>query len=113
MGVLNEKRCKKIIEAKKFYIYFDFCYEIPEFFNILNRYMDDIDILYIKNKKREKFEIFLKNIPQLEKIVRSIKNINEGLYAFLRDGIEKKSVILLKKIDDLKKIQNRNKRSTF
>ena len=96
---------KKFMAIKKFYLFIDFLYQVPEFFHILNRYMDDIVFTYyIKNKKHENFKTFLENIPQLEKIAKTLRNYNEGRYAFLRDNIEKSAVYFLKKMDKFKKL---------
>lgn len=98
-------RFKKKIEAKKFYMYIDFYYEVPEFFNVLNKYMDDIVIVCcMRNKKRKTFETFLENIPQIEKIAKALRNFNEGRYAFLRDSIERSAVAFFKKMDQFKKL---------
>lgn len=102
------EKFKKIMEAKKiWHIQIDFYYDVPDFFSILNKYMDRIDILCIKNKKNKQFDVFLVNIPQLEKIIKSIRNFNEGRYAFLRDNLEKTITISLKKIENYKKIYKR------
>ncbi len=102
--VLFEKleKFKNVIGAPRFHLYIDFYYEVPEFIFVVNKYLDNIDTFYVKNKKN-KFDKFLIVITELEQIVKTLRNFNEGRYAFLRDTLDKNIKISIKKIEEFKK----------